>query len=59
MLLRAAQRHLLIDSEKFGRKGLVQAGKMATLDSIVVDKDPGPDLRAVMQRDQVEILVAG
>lgn len=59
MLRRAARRHLLIDSEKFGRKGLTLAGTLADLDSIVVDRRPGPDLSRHLEQAAVEILVAG
>lgn len=58
MLARASRRHLLIDSEKFGRKGLAQAGALKALDSIVVDRKPNTELDAAMRREHVEILVA-
>lgn len=58
MLRRAAQRHLLIDSEKFGRKGLAHVGALKDLDSIVVDRKPKGDLLGAMDGAGVHILVA-
>lgn len=58
MLGRAAKRHLLIDSRKFGRKGLAHVGDMADLDSIVVDTCPTGDLLASMNGGEVEVIVA-
>lgn len=58
MLRRAARRHLLIDSAKFGRKGLTLAGTLGDLDSIVVDRSPGPDLSMVLEQAGVEVMVA-
>ncbi|TNF21406.1 MAG: DeoR/GlpR transcriptional regulator [Rhodobacteraceae bacterium] len=58
MLSRAAQRHLLIDSEKFGRKGLARVGDIADLDSIVVETPPEGALLAALEDAEVHILVA-
>lgn len=58
MLHRAARRHLLIDSEKFGRKGLAHVGDLSDLDSIVVDKRPQGALSSALQGASVETLVA-
>ncbi|WP_170394428.1 DeoR/GlpR family DNA-binding transcription regulator [Ruegeria arenilitoris] len=59
MLTRAAKRHLLIDSGKFGRKGLAQVGDLAELDSIVTDTKPTGELLNVIDGAEVDILVAG
>lgn len=58
MLRRATQRHLLIDSQKFGRKGLARIGDMADLDSIVVETPPEGELLAAMKSAEVHIFVA-
>lgn len=58
MLQRAAKRHLLIDSQKFGRKGLAHVGEMAGLNSIVVDERPKGELLSVLDGAAVDILVA-
>jgi DeoR/GlpR family transcriptional regulator of sugar metabolism len=59
MLRRAARRHLLIDSQKFGRKGLTVIGAPEDLDSVVVDRRPTPELAARLDGAGVEILLAG
>lgn len=58
MLRRAEHRHLLIDSEKFGRKGLAQVGALDAIDSAVVDRRPKGDLLRALDEAGVEILVA-
>ena len=58
MLGRAAQRHLLIDSRKFGRKGLAHVADMPGLDSIVVDVAPKGELAASLSGAGVEVMVA-
>lgn len=58
MLQRAANRHLLIDAQKFGCKGLVRAGALADLDSVVVDTAPTGPLRAALDAANVEIVLA-
>jgi DeoR/GlpR family transcriptional regulator of sugar metabolism len=48
MMQRAAERHLVIDSEKFGRNGLAQFADLPSLTSVVVDARPqGPLLSAL------------
>lgn len=58
MLTRAANRHLLIDSGKFGRKGLSQVGDLTNLDSIVSDTKPTGELLNAINGAEVDILVA-
>lgn len=58
MLHRATKRHLLIDSQKFGLKGLAQVGDLGDLDSIVVDSRPRQELLAALEAAEVEIVVA-
>ncbi len=58
MLHRAAKRHLLIDSHKFGRKGLAHVGEMAEFDSVVMDERPRGELLAALEGADVEIIVA-
>ncbi len=58
MLQRATNRHLLIDALKFGHKGLVRAGAVTDLDSVVVDAAPTGQLRAVLDAANVEIVLA-
>lgn len=57
MLQRAAQRHLLIGSDKFGRKGLAQVGELSHLHSIVADARPTGDLQSALVAAKVEIIV--
>lgn len=58
MLSRAAKRHLLIDSHKFGRKGLAHVGEMADLNSIIVDARPKGEILASLEGGDVEVVVA-
>lgn len=58
MIARASKRHLLIASEKFGRKGLTHVGDLDGLDSIVTDTKPTGDLLSAINSAEVEILVA-
>lgn len=58
MLQRAARRHLLIDCEKFGRKGLAQIADLANLDSVVVDRRPKGELLSAIDGAAVNILLA-
>lgn len=58
MLQRANKRHLLIDSEKFGHKGLAHVGDLKGLDSIVTDIRPKGELLGVIEAAGVNILVA-
>lgn len=59
MLRQGAKRHLLIGSDKFGRRGLAQVGMLEEFDSIVTDKKPRGDLLSALDGCSVEILVAG
>lgn len=58
MLSRSANRHLLIDSEKFGKSGLSKVAALATLTSIVVDEPPDPKLAQVLELGGVQTHVA-
>jgi DeoR/GlpR family transcriptional regulator of sugar metabolism len=58
MLKRAARRHLLIDSDKFGRKGLAHVGDLSDLNSIVVDKRPKGSLLSALEAASVETVLA-
>jgi DeoR/GlpR family transcriptional regulator of sugar metabolism len=57
MLQRAHQCHLLIDSQKFGRKGLARVGELSDLGSIIVDAKPKDDLLRALVAAKVEITV--
>jgi len=58
MLQRSAKRHLLIDAQKYGAKGLVRAGTLSDLDSVVVDAAPIGALRAALEASKVTVIVA-
>ena len=58
MLHRAAVRHLLIDSDKFGRKGLAHVGDLADFHSVVVDVRPQGALLSALEGAEVQISVA-
>lgn len=59
MMQRAEHRHLLIDSQKFGRKGLAHVGELSDLHSVVVDKRPTGDLLSGLVAAKVEIIATG
>ena len=58
MLNRATHRHLLVDSVKFGRKGLARVGDLERLSSIVVDKRPSVGLMRALQAASVKTVIA-
>lgn len=58
MLSRAARRHLLIDAQKFGQRGLNVIGGPDDLDYIVVDSQPTADIREAMTSEGVEFVLA-
>ena len=58
MLQRAAARHLLIDSQKFGRKGLAHVSELADLQSIVADIRPKGELLSALAGAEVELIGA-
>ncbi len=55
---RSEKVNLLIDSEKFGLKGLALVGTIDRLQSVVVDRKPQGDLLSALDGSQVDILVA-
>ncbi|MCV6592142.1 MAG: DeoR/GlpR family DNA-binding transcription regulator [Silicimonas sp.] len=57
MLARGAHGHLLIDSDKFGRKGLATIGQLDDLTSIITDTRPTGDLLSALSGVGVEIIV--
>jgi len=57
MLQRAGQRHLLIDSGKFGVKGLATVSSLDDLGSIIVDTRPSGDLLSALIEANVDIAV--
>lgn len=59
MLRQAAKRHLLLDAQKFGRRGFARIGGMADFDSIVVDARPQGELLEALDGAGVQISVAG
>lgn len=58
MIRRSATSHLLIDSEKFGRRGLARVGSLDEIDSIVVDRAPQGELHDAICEASVERLIA-
>lgn len=57
MLQRAIHRHLLVDSDKFGRRGLAQVGGLCDLSTVIVDKKPTGDLQSALAAAGVEVIV--
>ena len=59
MLTRAANRHLLLDAQKFGRKGLSRVGMPGDIDSLVCDSAPDVPLAKALAAQGVAVLLAG
>lgn len=59
MLQRAAKSHLLIDADKFGRKGLALVGGLDAFASIIADAQPKGDLLSALVGAKVHISVTG
>jgi DeoR/GlpR family transcriptional regulator of sugar metabolism len=58
MLQRATNRHLLIDSQKFDKKGLTRVGDLAELHSVITDLRPRGQLLGALDGGGVDVLVA-
>ena len=58
MLRQSANRHLLVDGEKFGKRGLFQVGGLETITSVVVDRAPSPIVKTALENAEVGVLVA-
>lgn len=58
MLRRSRAAHLLIGSEKFGRRGLAQIGDLSNLTSVICDRTPDETLAKSLRQSNVEVLVA-
>lgn len=58
MLAQSDRRHLVIDSDKFGRGGFARLGPLGLFDSIITDSAPGEALAAALATAGVEIDVA-
>ena len=58
MMQRAAKRHLLIDAQKFGHKGLAHVGELADLHTVVTDTRPTGELLSALDGADVKIHVA-
>ena len=62
-LARATMRHatsttVLADSQKMGRTALAKVCDLASVDRIVTDREPRPELRRAMEAAEVELIVA-
>ncbi len=58
MLTGSDAAHLLIDSDKFGRRGLARVAALQDITSVVVDAPPDPPLNKALQGAGVGILIA-
>lgn len=58
MIRQSATSHLLIDCEKFGRRGLASAGTLKDIGSIVADRKPEGELQAALAAAEVEMVIA-
>lgn len=58
MLRRAAKRHLLIDSRKYGKKGLARVSALDDLTTIIADEKPGSSLLMALDKAEITLKVA-
>lgn len=58
MLRRSRMSHLLIDREKFGRRGLAAVGALSDLTSVICDHAPEGAIAAALEASNVEVLLA-
>ena len=58
MLRQSTVSHLLIDGQKFGRKGLAQVGDLSDMTSVICDHAPAEELASSLRQSNVEVLVA-
>lgn len=58
MLQCSQARHLLIDSRKFGTKGLVKVGALDSLNSIITDTSPDGELLEAIETAEVKLIAA-
>lgn len=57
MLQRADNSHLLVDAEKFGRKGLAIVGGLEEFTSVIADEQPKGDLLSALHTAKAQITV--
>jgi len=55
---RAENRIIVADSAKFGRTAPVVLNEPATYDVLVTDDMPPPDIRAMLERNEIELVIA-
>lgn len=58
MLAQSESRHLVIDSDKFGRSGFAHLGPLEVFDSLITDRAPPEDLARALAEAGVAIRVA-
>ncbi|WGW05833.1 DeoR/GlpR family DNA-binding transcription regulator [Tropicibacter oceani] len=58
MIRRSAKATLLVDSEKFAKRGLVHVGALSKLDTVVVDRAPTGGLHDALSDAHVTVIVA-
>jgi len=55
---RAENRIVVADSAKFGRSAPIVLSEPATYDVLVTDDAPPPDIRAMLERNEIELVIA-
>jgi DeoR/GlpR family transcriptional regulator of sugar metabolism len=58
MMASAKRVILVVDSTKFGKVSFISIGKFSEIDTLITDKDPGPDWRAMLEENGVKLIVA-
>ncbi len=58
MLRQSAVSQLLVDSQKFGRRGLMQIGRLSDLSTVVCNEPPAGALAVALSQATVEVLIA-
>lgn len=58
MMASAKRVILVVDSTKFGKVSFISIGKFSEIDTLITDKDPGPDWRVMLEENGVKLIVA-
>lgn len=58
MMASAKKVILAVDNEKFGKTSFISVGKMSEIDTLVTEKDPGEQWKALLEENNVELIIA-
>ena len=58
MMAAAKKVILAVDNEKFGKTSFISVGKMTEIDTLVTEKDPGDQWKALLDESNVKLIIA-